>query len=160
MNKNQLRKLIKDVLEEFELYSRDAEELLMLTCAVESNLGHYIEQLNNGPAMGIFQCEPLTLEDVMKYIFKKGASSGNWNRISHFTHNLDSDLPKNSQLVFKSNLLLQILIARIHYIRFPEAIPSYTDIQRLAEYWKKYYNTSLGKGTVEGALNAYKRFVR
>src|SRR6056297_2531573 len=62
MEKNQLKKLIKNTLVEIGFYSESAVNLLMGTAAQESHLGHYIEQIN-GPAKGIFQMEPATFED-------------------------------------------------------------------------------------------------
>jgi len=64
MNKDHLRELISRVLEQLDLYSRDAVELLMLTAAAESNLGEYLRQVGRGPALGIFQMEPSTETDI------------------------------------------------------------------------------------------------
>lgn len=39
-----------------------------------------------------------------------------------------------------------VLMARLHYMRVQDAVPG--DLEAQAAYWKKYYNTVAGKGTV------------
>jgi hypothetical protein len=34
-----------------------------------------------------------------------------------------------------------------------------TDVFKLAEYWKKYYNTPKGKGTVQQFIQSYNKYV-
>lgn len=46
-----------------------------------------------------------------------------------------------------------VWFCRAHYRRRPEPIPS--DIQSIAEYWKRWYNTYQGKGTVNEFLENY-----
>ena len=36
--------------------------------------------------------------------------------------------------------------------RAPSALPEYNDIEGMAKYWKTYYNTSQGAGTLERAV--------
>ena len=62
INKNDIREAIREVLTYLGKHSDSAEELLMLTCAVESQLGTYLKQIK-GPARGIFQMEPATERD-------------------------------------------------------------------------------------------------
>ena len=52
-----------------------------------------------------------------------------------------------------------VMMARIRYLPFPEKLPDAKDIKGLAEYFKRYYNSSLGKATVEDAINNYNKFV-
>lgn len=60
INTNQLREyVIIPALSKLNAYSKDAEELLIFTCAVETNGGEYLKQIQ-GPALGIYQCEPTT----------------------------------------------------------------------------------------------------
>lgn len=148
MNKDQLRSLIRDVLTEVGLWSYSAEELLMMTAAVESNLGTYIRQIG-GPARGIFQMEPATERDIIDnyLMFKDELRS----RVQEFRTKHPRQL--------EWNLAYQILMARVHYLRVPEPLPHQMDKLGLAKYWKKYYNTMLGKGTVDKALKAYERLV-
>ena len=50
-------------------------------------------------------------------------------------------------------------MARIHYLRVPEALPAADDVVGLAAYWKRYYNTELGAGTVEKFVESYQRIL-
>ena len=64
LNIAQFRDLIvKSTLNDLLLYSEDAEELLVFTCAVESLGGTYLQQVK-GPALGIYQMEPVTYNDI------------------------------------------------------------------------------------------------
>jgi len=49
------------------------------------------------------------------------------------------------------------LMARVHYLRVSEAVPD--DLRGQAGYWKRYYNTRLGKGTVEGYMEKWRALV-
>ena len=149
---NQLRGLIKDVLDYMDLYSEDAVELLMLTAAQESHCGTYIKQVR-GPALGIFQMEPASESDI-------------WDNYLTFKPDLESlidsvsllDPTASEQFDLKANLIYQIAMARIHYLRVAESLPSKDDTKAMAQYWKKYYNTYKGKGTVEEAIFNYKKY--
>lgn len=151
MDKNQLRNLIHVVLKEIGLYSEDAVELLMLTAATESNLGYYIVQKGGGPAQGIFQMEPATEDDIHdNYLrYKKDLV----DKLYHMFPPADSVLDD-----MEVNLAYQIAMARVHYLRVPEKLPSKKDVHAMALYWKRYYNTYLGKGTTEKAIGKYERY--
>lgn len=148
IHKDQLRSLIRDVLSRVDLWSYSAEELLMLTAAVESDLGTYIRQIG-GPARGIFQMEPDTESDIWdNYLFYNPDLQ---KRVTAVCPRVDGQL--------EWNLAYQIIMARLHYRRARAALPAPTDIDGMALYWKLYYNTSIGKGTVEKAKRAYIKFV-
>ena len=148
MDPGQLRRLIRETLQPLGLYNLAAEELLMLTCAVESNLGHYIYQVR-GPARGIFQMEPNTEKDIWSH-FLKYKSEELLEDISEYDTIDEDDL--------SFNLAYQVIMARIHYLRVPKPLPPATDREALAQYWKDHYNTYLGRGTVEKALDKYSRY--
>lgn len=149
----QVRQLIKTTLKDPRIvelipYSRNAEEILMLTSAVESNLGEYIYQVE-GPAQGIFQMEPGTERDIwLNYIEYKPALK---KVVESFLNDGQNNLAHN--------LEYQVLMARLHYRRVSAPLPDHKNVPAMAEYWKKYYNTHLGKGTVEHARAKYNRYV-
>ena len=152
MHREQLRELIQEVLEQVQLDSPEAVELLLGTAAVESQLGRYIKQIN-GPALGIFQMEPNTEDDIWKnYLEYKEELAEDVRTFVPEVRFKDADL--------KWNIAYQILMARIHYLRVPEALPGVDDIEGQAAYWKKYYNTHLGAGTVEKYITCYKLYVK
>jgi hypothetical protein len=50
------------------------------------------------------------------------------------------------------NLYYAAALCRVHYRRVREALPNEDDAEGMARYWKKYYNTVAGAGTVEKAV--------
>lgn len=149
MNQLQLRELIEHVLRDIDMYSESAVELLMLTAAVESNLGEYIKQKGGGPALGIFQMEPDTEDDIwFSYLYYRDAKQ-------RIVEKYDSA----GEFDLWANLGYQIVLCRFHYYRVPEPLPAADDIRGLAFYWKRYYNTRKGKGTVKKAIAKYEKYV-
>jgi hypothetical protein len=55
------------------------------------------------------------------------------------------------------SLPYQVAMARIHYRRVPDPLPDYRDPYALGAYWKRWYNTPLGKGKVVDAVGKYLR---
>jgi len=152
LEQGQMRQLIRETLQKFEHYSESAEELLMLTAAQESLLGYYIEQVK-GPAIGIFQMEIATYDDIYK----------NYLAYNHLTcmylHNASQSVAcmVNADTM-RFNLKYAICMARIHYLRVEEPLPKAWDWRGLAEYYKRYYNTYKGSATVEEAIDNYKKY--
>lgn len=150
MNKEVLRLLIKDTLEQIGLCSDNAVELLMGTCAQESALGKYRRQIGGGPALGIMQMEPNTYKDIVKnYLKYKPALVAKILKVSGL-----KEIPDAEELVMNDRFA--ICMARVHYLRFKGAIPS--DVEGWAHYWKIYYNTRFGKGTETDFIGNYNRY--
>ena len=159
INKEQLADLIERVLldlEEFTLgkikFTEEAKTLLLMTAAHESHLGKYIKQVK-GPALGIFQMEPATHEDHWAYITPRA-----WLYDALCAMNLECDTDASA---LEYNLKYAIVMARVHYYRKPEALPSSLSkdyIQQLAEYAKKHYNTEEGKATPEEYSSDYLKY--
>ena len=153
-----MRRLIREVLEPKGLYSENAEELLILTTATESLGGHYLYQVN-GPARGFFQMEPLTERDLLKnYVFYKPELREAVKQFVKFETDGSYSYRIHNPLTY--SLEYQVIMARIHYLRRPGAIPNKGDIPALAQYWKKHYNTYLGKGDPKVAEVKYLNYVR
>jgi len=152
-----LRRLIREVLEPKGLYSPPAEELLILTAAAESLGGAYLYQ-TNGPARGIFQMEPATEKDLLSnYIRYKANFRDSLKQFIQFNADGTWSYRINDPLTY--SLEYQVVMARIHYLRDKKPVPMHTDVTGLAKYWKRVYNTHLGKGTVEGATKKYLEYV-
>jgi hypothetical protein len=45
-----------------------------------------------------------------------------------------------------TNLAYATVMCRVHYLRVKAPLPGANDLSGLANYWKTYYNTKLGKG--------------
>ena len=132
-------------------YSLVAEELLMLTAAQESHLGTYLKQ-KGGPALGIYQMEPATHVDLYCNFIQLRPI------LARKLGLMIPSLPDVGRDVLIGNLYYATAIARVHYFRVAEPLPPLYD-KALAEYWKKHWNTKLGKGTVNEALANYARYV-
>ena len=160
MDPSQLKKHIEYILIDMDMFSESAVDLLMLTCAQESHMGYYIEQID-GPARGIFQMEPGTHNFLWKYIDRKGDHFKSM-KIDPFSIAPDFNGTRDQVL----NIAYQIAMARINYWRYPDQIPAREKydskevyIWALAEYWKKHWNTEKGAGTVDQAYVNYYRYV-
>ncbi len=158
MDAKQLERLIQTVIAVMRLYSVEAIDLLMLTAAQESHLGKYIQQLGNGPARGIFQMEPKTLQDLYDNFLKYNKQKADALQSFRTSCSLETDLT--------GNLLFQIAAARLQYYRKPEKLPvkkgfadGFEYITDLAKYWKTHWNTNLGKGTVQEAVQNYYKYI-
>ena len=140
LNASLLRAHIQKVLTPLGLYSPEAEELLMATCAQESLLGTYREQVG-GPALGIFQMEPATFDDI----------GNNFLRYKPGLMLQVKALGTPGALLLPQELInndsLAIAMARIQYLRAPGALPPATDLGAIWRYYKQHYNTPAGSAT-------------
>jgi len=163
MDSNQLREYIivptLEALAAFDerMNTSAAVELLMGTASQESRLGHYIVQLGGGPALGIYQMEPDTHQSIWdNYLIKPEKWELRKIMISMLVEDNYGDYPDEWEMVI--NLRYSTAMARIRYWYVPEALPE--DIEGQAAYWKRYYNTEGGSGTIEEYLNRYEDLVK
>ena len=145
--------IIEPVISKMQLYSKDAEEILVFTCAAESLGGHYLAQVK-GPAVGIYQMEPATYTDIWINFIRNRNSMATLLAI-HFNC---SRIPEVDRMIWDLNFAT--VMARIHYLRVKENLPSSTDVEGMWEYYKKYYNTVKGKASKEKSIEKYQAFVR
>lgn len=152
-NIDQFRKLIiQRTLEDLNMYSLDAAELLVFTCATESDGGSFLHQVN-GPALGIYQMEPATYNDIWQ------------NHIYHepklalilFTSFSVSRMPSEERLIH--DLRYATAMARIHYERVAERLPDAKNLTAIWKYYKQYYNTSEGQADPLKAFLKYNAFI-
>ena len=152
LNVNQFRELIiKPVLLKLDMYSQAAENLVLGTATQESRIT-YLKQIGGGPALGVFQMEPATYYDLWKYLEREPAIAQSIRDIAGAKHR--SSVVPPSEMV--GNLNYAVAMCRIHYYRRPEPLPDADDLNGLANYWKKFYNTPLGAGTVDEFIGNYK----
>lgn len=140
----QLRDLVVDpVLEDLGLYNVAASELVIGTGIQESRLT-YIKQIGNGPALGIFQMEPATHRDIwINFLKYRDELRTKMNAIARYP----AEIPAPEIMVY--NLRYAAAMCRVHYRRVREPLPPAGDLEGQAAYWKKHYNTELGRGTVD-----------
>lgn len=143
--------VLRPALEATQTWSESAENLLLGTAIVESRLV-FLKQLNNGPAIGLYQMEPNTYHDLCIYLEKRRPELH--DKILDFLWL--EHLPTGMNMhVLQHNLGLQTLMARALYLRVPEPLPQAHDISGLGCYYKKYYNTPLGRSSAQAFEDAY-----
>lgn len=143
--------IIKSTLNDLKMYSENAEELLVFTCAVESDGGSYLKQVN-GTALGIYQMEPETHNDIWQnYIQNKSSLSMILFSNFHFIR------PSEEMLI--SDLRYATAMARIHYRRIPQPMPERRNVDTIWEYYKTFYNTPKGKADKDSSIAKYHKFI-
>jgi len=150
INPGQLRQLvISPALASIGLGGQAAEELLMGTVLQESEGGTYLHQLGQGPAIGIFQMEPRTHDDLWASFLSRRADLS--AKVSSLL------MPGQSRLdQLAGNLLYAAAMARLLYYRCPEPLPAPGDIPAQAAFYKRWYNTAQGAASVESYLQRWK----
>ena len=133
-------RVIRPTLEYLDMWSQAAENLLIGTALVESNLSALVQ--DGGPALGVYQVEPATHDDILvTYLFDKPDLD---RRVCEFAGGIPPLARVAEQLVV--NLGYATAIARLVYWRRPEPLPDASDVEALGLYWKQHYNTRLGAG--------------
>lgn len=139
---NTLKEIAEEVLYRLNAYSDDALVLVMRTGAAESGYRALRGKGDKNPAVGFWQVEPATAIDVWdNFVLYRP-----FYRQVLYSLGYDDSNPEFSIL---SNIALQVAFCRLQYLRDPEQIPDWTDINKQAQYWKRIYNTELGRGTVK-----------
>ncbi len=144
--------IIKSTLNDLKMYSENAEELLVFTCAVESLGGTYLTQVG-GRALGIFQMMPETYNDIWEnYI--KGKGGLGLILLSNFHINF---MPSEERLIY--DLRYATAMARIHYNRVVEPLPDKNNVKAIWNYYKAYYNTFKGDAYETESVIKYMNFI-
>ena len=153
---NQLRDfIIVPALTAIGMWSPSAVNLLLGTAALETNLGTYLVQKDIGirGGLGIYQCESKTYNDIWdNYVLNSIPL-----RAKIKTYCGYDSKPFPVRLI--TDLSLATIITRLYYFRIKAPLPAANDTAGLAEYWKKWYNTEMGSGTVEQFIENYNRYI-
>jgi hypothetical protein len=153
-NLKQFQQLIARVTGGQELYSRAVVSLLLGTSAKEADFGTYLRQTGGGPALGAFQMEPATKDDIWHnylYLGRPDKRAAIY-RISGVRSHRDKG-------ALEWNLAYQICMARLHYRRIPEPFPAYDDIEGLGWYWDTHWNRNPEKGTVKQFMRKWDQYI-
>jgi len=134
--------------------------LLLATAAIESDCGYYIKQVN-GPALGIWQMEPATHDDIWENcdalhddIWENcDALSFNGGDIAMLLHSL-APIGKCGDVALIASPMYCCVIARLKYSMDSAYLPKITGDRKIDEvefykYYKRVYNTNLGASTFE-----------
>lgn len=138
-----IKPIIHKVLTDLNMHSKEACDLVYRTGMAES--GYRALAQVGGPAISYFQLEPNTINDVIENYLNFRQS------LLHKLTNMGLDL-NNPNWSVMTNIAVAVAFARLKYRRDKEPIPK--DLQGQAKYWKRVYNSNLGKGTVEHFIKA------
>ena len=143
--------IIWPTLDDMGLRSDAACQLLLGTALVESNLEHIV-QTGSGPALGPYQMEPATHDDIWEnYLaFRE-------HRIEGVRAHMIVQHPSASEM--KGNFYYATAMARIHYWRVKAPLPPAGDTEAQAWYWKRWFNTFQPGETKRYQQTQIKRFV-
>lgn len=145
-----LRIIIRRVCKHLGFWSHKAEELLMFTAAHESEGGKHRRQLGGGPALGVFQMEPATFYDIREnYLRYRSALMQKIRELGNVYN--PSALVNNDHLAAG--------MARVHYLRAPEALPEATP-EDMAKYWGRYYQTQSDSAKEAKAIADYFKYIK
>jgi len=138
-----IKDIIDDVLNQLEGIgipnTEEARYLVFETGMAESGYRH-LEQIGGGPGISFFQLEIGTVTDI-------------WENYVLYRKPYIQALYKlglvEDALTFSvfTNIALAVAFCRLYYRRKPGAIPG--TMPGRAAYWKKYYNTAGGAGSVD-----------
>ena len=160
----------RNILTDTDLQYRKATAMLLLgTAAQESN---FVWERQRTPTwdgdVGGFskwQVEKASISHTLFDLTSRTNLRDRYDRITQFlfadpkaTNNW-AHLPLETflwMLRLNDNDYLGVMFAREHYRRRPEPIPYAVEDQ--AAYWKEFYNTSAGAGTVEEYVHNWQRY--
>lgn len=125
---------------------------LVVTSAIESNLGSYLKQVPNGPALSIYQMEPATYCDIWENWLKYRPDI----RMRVLSICGYASVPDESRLV--TDLKLATIMARLHYYRVKKPLP--TSIEEQIEYYYQYWGPNKEKTTLDEAKRRYFEVMR
>lgn len=116
-------------------YSTVAYHLVIGTVAQESLLGTWLVQ-EDGPALGLGQIEPATLDGLIASLsVAEAAALAMFAMPTTSAHNVVGSLP------------YAVAITRLFYWKKPAPLPADT-VTALFDYYKQWYNTPAGAATL------------
>lgn len=143
--------IVRPVERRIELWSQAAEVLVLGSALQESHL-RWIDQIDKaskpGPAFGPFQMEGPTHADLHKNFLNH--RPGLKYKVLAFAGHYSGTIPDPGEMV--GNWFYAAAMCRVHYLRMPARLPAPKDARAMAEYYKKWYNTPLGKAKVEECI--------
>ena len=160
MNISQFRKfIVRPTLHYIDLYSPAAENILIGSATHESAGLEYISQITNGsmndlgPGIGPYQIEHDTHVDQFDNYLNFPGNKKLLDRVLMLRGGWPDE---DHQLA--TNFTYATAIARVKYYRDAEPLPDAGDLNGLAWYWKRVFNTMAGAGTVEKFIADYRHY--
>ena len=145
----EIKEIVEETLYTLDMYSDDALTLIMRTGWAESGYRALKGATSGNPALGFWQVEPFTAKDTLDNYVKFRP------RIKESLMFLGLNEEK-LEFSLLSNIAIQVAFCRLKYRRDKQSITSWDNIEAQAQYWKRVYNSELGKGTIKHFLSANK----
>ncbi len=153
LNLAQLRaRVIEPALGYLQLPGGEAAIRLLLGTVAQESGARFLAQYPTGPALGLFQIEPATLDDLEENFLRARPE------LARRMGGLYAAWPER-KLQLASNLIFAAAVCRLIYWRAPDPLPAADDIDGLGKYWKRFYNTAGGAGAVAEFVANYRRLV-
>lgn len=133
----------------------DAIQLLLMTCAQETDFGHYLlqKQIGYSGGVGIYQMESFNYHAIWDNMVQPYPAMRQKVK-QYFGYDVK---PMIQRMV--SDLGLATMMARLFYARIEEPLPKLVNVNAMAAYYKKYWNTDKGAATIEQVLANYHKYV-
>lgn len=157
--KEQVEEILNDVATATYFKIEPSDEvlcLLLMIASHETNRGEFLKQLNWGPASGIYQIEPIVVENVIDYTTTRRPEFE--ESVIRAIIGTYVDLPLDNLINdtrLKECIRTSTVAARFQLWSIPDKIPNIYDGKSLAKYCKKWWNRG-GKATEEDYFKYYK----
>ena len=147
--------IVKPTLIALGLWSPGATQLLLGTAAQETQLGKYLIQQKIGfrGGIGIFQMQsPAFMSTWDKMVTPNLVMRNRLKLLLGYESRPVADR-------MASDLLLATAMCRLYYAAITTALPQADDVTGMANYYKTYYNTAIGKSTTQEFVRNYEIYV-
>ncbi|CAI3960231.1 unnamed protein product [Commensalibacter communis] len=156
------QEIVKPALEYLGLGGARAINQVTGTFLAEGYAGGctYLKQLGKGPAVGAMQMEPATYNDIWKNFLSNPKRSHLAVLLKNIagTFNTDNNgIPKAETMI--GDLFFAAAMCRAFYLRVPTALPPANDASAMAQYHKRYYNTSQGKAIWQDNVDRFQQAI-
>jgi len=142
--------VVVPTLQEIGLYSPEATNITIGTFLKESGLRN-LKQIGGGPGLGLGQSEPNTTKDTwFRYLARKDKLDLRF-KVSQFV----SPSPDITKQV-AGNMYLSVIFVRLKYFMQSEALPGEFDVEGMARYWSKYYQTDNVESQIQEFIKLYR----
>ncbi len=142
--------VVRPTLTAVGMHSTAAERLMLTTAIAESGL-RFLVQLGGGPALGVMQIEPATLDDIWgRYLCRKRPD------LRAKVERIMTPQPVEEQVV--TNLAFAVAIARCKFWMSPHPLPAADDAEAMGRAYKAIYNSALGKADAAHFAEIYRRY--
>ena len=155
INHDKLSSTVWNVMERISIVPKNENihDLVLETAARESLFGVFVKQ-QRGPALGIYQIEPTTMNDLLRWL--KCVHKDVYREVMVFY-----ERKHDREWNHKFNIPFQTAMCLVHYwYRTGDNLNdlSYSRESR-ASLWKLTYNTVYGKGTVKAYMASADKYI-